>query len=189
MITNLKWSTKMFKILAATTMLILLLTSCSTVDVTIDYDTKYHFLAMKTYTMQADANKSTDSLTTERIDSAIQMVLKSKGYKHLAAGSDVAVSFYLSSQTITQNDSSAQFTTMVPYRRFGMAMSVPIDSTRTYDEGKLVVDVVDVKTDRLIWRGIGKDTLRSFSTPQKKTEYINGAIEEIMKKFPVKGTL
>lgn len=179
----------MFKTLTITATLALLFTGCSSIQVDTDYDVNYKFSSLKTYEVQADSNKSIDSLTHERIESAIKAVFDSKGYQNRGSGADVAVSFYLSSQTITQNDSSAQFTTMVPYRRFGMAMSVPIDSTRTYDEGKLVVDVVDVKTDRLIWRGIGKDTLRSFSTPQKKTEYINGAIEEIMKKFPVKGSL
>lgn len=174
----------MFKVLTIAAILTLLLTGCSTIEVTTDYDTKYQFSTMQTYAIQIDNNKSADSLTAERIDSAIRMVLDSKGYRHMTVNADVAVSFYLSSQTITKNDSSAQFVTAAPYRRFGMAVSIPVDSTRTYDEGKLVIDVIDTKTDRLIWRGIGKDALRSFSTPQKKTEYINETVKEIMRRFP-----
>lgn len=164
------------------------LTGCSTIQVDTDYDVKYSFDALKTFTISNDDTKQIDSLTADRIQSALISSLQSKGYKISTDNNDAKVSFYLTKSTFTRTDSNVQIGAgFGPYRRLGMGMSVPLDSTtRTYDEGKLTIDIIDTKTNKLIWRGVGQDTLKSFSTPEKKTEYINQVINDILKKFPPK---
>lgn len=166
---------------------IVVFSGCSTIHVDTDYDPQYPFQTLKSYTIKNDDPKLIDTLTSERIESALNATLKLKGYNSEASDTDMRVSYYLTTQTITHTESNVQFVSGIGrYRRLGVGMSIPMESTRTFEEGKLIVDVIDPKTERLIWRGIGQDTLKTFSTPEKKTAYIHQAINDILKKFPPK---
>jgi hypothetical protein len=57
-------------------------------------------------------------------------------------------------------------------------------STIHYQEGTLILDFVDPKTDNLIWRGVGKKVVSETTTPEKSDREINDAVEKILKKFP-----
>jgi hypothetical protein len=55
---------------------------------------------------------------------------------------------------------------------------------RVYNQGSLIVDIVDGKTDKPIWRGVSEKRLRNGLTPQKQREILTGAVLEILAKFP-----
>lgn len=177
----------MRKLLLSFLTFVAVFSGCSTIHVDTDYDTKYPFETLKSYTISNDDTKGIDSLTAERIESAIHSTLQTKGYKTSVNNGDMKVAYYLTTTTITRSDSNVQFAAGVgPYRRLGWGMRIPVETTHTYDEGKLTIDIIDTKNDKLVWRGVGQDTLKSFSTPEKKTVYINQAIGDILKKFPPK---
>lgn len=58
-------------------------------------------------------------------------------------------------------------------------------TTREYEVGTLVVDILDHKQHKLIWRSTGKDRVKSKKDPEAVTRGINEAISAIMKDFPV----
>jgi hypothetical protein len=51
--------------------------------------------------------------------------------------------------------------------------------------GTVMIDVVDVKTDTLVWRGIASDTLSTNPTPEKSEKRINKAMAKLFTKYPV----
>ena len=61
-----------------------------------------------------------------------------------------------------------------------------ITSTRTveYDQGQLIIDMMDPKTQKILWRGMASDQLYDLDTPQERTEYINKAVAKILESFP-----
>ncbi|MCK4305505.1 MAG: DUF4136 domain-containing protein [Candidatus Eisenbacteria sp.] len=52
---------------------------------------------------------------------------------------------------------------------------------RWYKEGTLVVDVIDARTDNLIWRGIGTGAMRDM----RPGEDLKASVREILEKFPL----
>jgi hypothetical protein len=53
-----------------------------------------------------------------------------------------------------------------------------------YQEGTLIIDILDAKSHELIWRGTGQDYVEEQQTPEQITEGINQAVEGIMADFP-----
>ena len=53
-----------------------------------------------------------------------------------------------------------------------------------YDEGTLVIDVVDMAKQELVWRGIGTGVLSENPSVEERTANINYAVTEILTQFP-----
>jgi hypothetical protein len=59
----------------------------------------------------------------------------------------------------------------------------PGPSIYTYTEGTLIIDVTDIKTDELVWRGSISGNVDNVGGLQKQ---LDKAVKAIMKKYPVK---
>ena len=55
---------------------------------------------------------------------------------------------------------------------------------RQYEEGTLLLDFVDAKSNQLIWRGSAKSDLDVVSTPERREKMINEAVRKILENFP-----
>jgi hypothetical protein len=54
-----------------------------------------------------------------------------------------------------------------------------------YEQGTLVVDVTDVKTNKLVWRGWAQDSVQGMLDSQDRMEkQINEAVAKMMERFP-----
>ena len=53
-----------------------------------------------------------------------------------------------------------------------------------YNQGTLIIDMRDGKTDKLFWRGSGSARLREKGDPNKAQQRADGAIKAILSKFP-----
>jgi len=58
--------------------------------------------------------------------------------------------------------------------------------TNEYEEGRLILEVFNVKENRVVWQGIAIDELSKDYTQQEKSDYINKVISELFKDFPHK---
>jgi len=139
---------------------------------------------------QVDEN----TLTTERIIKALKHELTTQGYVN---GSKENANFYILFHTGVTTKSRVvtdyKYVNMYPYsygRGFGYGYGgagvaiVPESKNYTYKEGKLIVDAVFPKGNRIFWRGTAKDQLQSLKNPQERIDYINTVIKTLMKKFP-----
>ncbi len=65
-----------------------------------------------------------------------------------------------------------------PYGGYGYGSQ---GAVTTYTEGTLVIDIIDAKTNELVWRGAGVSTLGDETFDVKA---INKAVEKILEEFP-----
>ena len=157
----------------------LVITSCSSVRVTTDYDTKVDFNQYKTFAFyKTGIDKATISdLDKKRIMRAIETELLAKGMIK-SAKPDVLVSLFTKSRK--KVDVNDNFYGGFYYPRYYGNNQMSI-SQRT--EGTLFIDMLDARKKDLIWQGIGTGTLRVKEVSRKEAR-IKVFVKEIMAKYP-----
>ncbi len=170
---------------------LLLLSACSTMKIETDYSPEFAFDTLSTFTVVHKDKEADNTLTTSRIIDAIDDDLTSKGHKAVKRSApDYYVLFHTDVRSKTKIDTDYQSLGMYPYR-YGRGYGYGGRTTATtrvytYDEGKLIVDIVDPKQNKIIWRGIATDRLKSHDDPEQRRSYINEVITELLKNFPIK---
>ena len=53
----------------------------------------------------------------------------------------------------------------------------------TYDQGSLIIDIVEPDSRKLIWRGSATDEVNFSNTPEQKERKINEAVEKLLEPF------
>jgi len=176
----------------------LLMQGCATgAQVRVDFDPKADFQALRSYawapmTAEEQQQKSRNSLTHERIQSAVDAHLNARGYKKVA---EAQADFLVTHSVTVESRTQVQNTQMsVGYGRYGghggvgVGYGIPVESTvYQYKVGTLVIDVIDARQKRLVWRGSGERTLGEDQTPEKRTEIINATVNEVLSRFPPAG--
>jgi hypothetical protein len=173
----------------------LLVQACATgARVQVDYDPKQNFQTLRSYawaptTDDSQRAKARDSLTEERIQSAVDANLAASGYKKAdAVQADFLVTYAI---TVEQRPSVSQSQMGVGVGRYGgssaigFGYSFPLGSTNEpYTVGSLIIDILDAKQKRLIWRGVGEQALDAAQSPENRTARINATVKEILGRFP-----
>ena len=161
----------------------LFFSACSTLSTSIDYDTHYNFTNAHTFAVAHKVKEGENTLTSERIHKALVNTLKAKGLQEVDAKSaDLVFLYHTNVQNKTDIYTDYQ---MVGYGRYGgMVISTP--RSYNYDEGKLIIDAYNPKTNRTVFRAIAVDELPEKKTPQEREAYINKVIEKTLKNFPPK---
>jgi hypothetical protein len=118
-----------------------------------------------------------NELTNKRIKSAVDLQLKSKLIKYTADSPDLRVHYHI----VIDNKSM-----MLP-ARYGYNYSQYWIRNQTdvyyYREGTLIIDLMDAKSNNLVWRGWGIRTVDNSDIDLTEQE-INDAVDKIMKAFP-----
>ena len=164
------------------------LTACSSMSVQTDYAVEADFSQFETFRYQAsDRSVATVApLADERIVAAIRREMIASGLTESESDADVIVTYYA---TV---DEQLQFSTVYTGvnawgRRGWGGMGVSSASTRatTFQEGTLVIDIIDAETKNLVWRGIGQKVVdQTQDSPEKIQEKLDQIINKIMASFP-----
>jgi len=174
--------------------LIALFSGCSALKIDVDYDTSYSFVNKTKYTVLHNSKDDANSLVNDRIYSAIIKSLNGAGYKEVAkANADLIFVFHVN--VMNRSDIRTDYQ-MVGYPGYSYGFGyggygygpgttmVAVPSTYRWREGKLVIDALNPKTKKIVWRGTVTDELtRDSSSAEEKTEYLNGVVAKVMKKF------
>ena len=191
---------------------VLALAGCATMQVRTDYDREASFGQLRTYTWidrDADAGGNAalhSPLLDKRIRSAVDSTLASRGYHRVTSGTP---DFRVASRVVAEQRSTVKpfygyggsYGYGYPYfgygrfgrghhghRRFGhlsYGRYYGSGIVRDYLQGTLVLDIVDARTDELIWRGWAEDALDDNPRPEKVQMYVNEAVEKILENFPL----
>ncbi|MEX6627308.1 DUF4136 domain-containing protein [Tenacibaculum salmonis] len=159
----------------------LIITSCSSVRVVTDYDTKVDFNKYKTFAFyKKGIDKATISdLDKKRILRAIEQELIAKGMTK-STSPDVLVSLFTKSRERTNLNDNMYGGFYYPYY-YGMNMNrVNISQ---YTEGTLFIDLLDAEKKELVWQGVGTGAL-SISSVERKEARIKEFVKEIIAKYP-----
>ena len=165
---------------------VLLAAGCSSVSVSHDFDSKADFANLRTYswlTAPESTSESvkkelqTNSLIEARVKKAVNRQLATKGLKETTQDPDFLVAFHTGVEDKTDVQSWGY-----GYGYWGMRGGGV--STIHYQEGTLILDFIDPKSDNLLWRGVGKKVVSEKTTPEKSQKNIDQAVERILSKYP-----
>lgn len=163
-----------------------LLAGCSGYQVRYDYDVTASFGRYKTfdYYTSKKGTGGTTSLMDTRVRAAVERELQAKGFvMETKADPDFLVTYY----PIVHN---RKVRTTVHtgwgwgYRPFYGRMGVSNSQVRTYKEGTIVLEIVDFKTNRMIWQGAADGALTGLENPEDANEVVARAVHDILAKFP-----
>ena len=150
-----------------------------------DYDRSTNFAGYRTFAFK-DGTKVGDPLIDKRIADALASQLGQKGLQR-AEAPDVFVVYHIAFDK--EKDISAWSTGGGPYGYYwGGGWGSTDIRVREIIVGTLVVDVVDARTNAIVWRGIGVREVDTQATPEKRDRNINKAVEKILKNYPPKAT-
>jgi hypothetical protein len=158
------------------------------VKVNVDYDRAADFSSYKTFTMTDIAAKGEVSqLNAERIAKAIKGTLINKGYTEV--GTDAA-ELLVNAVTVSKTKTAVTANTDYygyggvyrPYGYWGGGSTT--FSSYNYTDGSLIIDVVNNKSQKLMWQGVGNAEIDK--KPDNPDKFIQYAVEKILKDFPPK---
>lgn len=172
----------------------LMLSACSTLNTGWDYDPGVNFNQYKSYAwvekQSEDTSYHLDGLMDQRVRDALDRQLAQKGLQIATKeNADILVNYLTKVDKKINVDT---FNTNYGYNPYwgpgwGWGGNMQTQTTvREYEVGTLIVDLVDAKSGKLIWRGSVADTIRDSDTPQKRIAKVNEAVASVMSNFPPK---
>lgn len=170
-----------------------IITACSSIKTSFDYDKGVDFTKYKTYAFSQDAvNLKIDDLNRNRILKALENQLATKGFTK-SATPDIIVDIHVKGQqyqtaTATTTGTGYGYGGYYGYRgyRYGSGFTTTQVSYDSYTEGTLTVAFIDIDSNQIVWQGTGVKTIDENASAQKREENINYAIQQIMANYPPK---
>ena len=177
--------------LIAVAVLIFTFTGCSGIQVSQDFEQGFDFSGLKTFAWKSNENNEwglTDNdLVDRRVRNAIVNTLTARQFSQDDSGQvdflisyDLAVEQRISSSNVSGGVSMGR-STRGRHGSIGVSTGSQIS---TYDQGTLLIDVTDVASDKLVWRGVSSQALPDLSDPQRLTDRVNETVEAILAQFP-----
>ena len=151
-------------------------------DVKVDFDKAFDFSTVKTYSIKIGTPWGND-LSQRRVLAEFDETIAGKGWKKVPEGqADVQV--LLHGATQTKHDATTFYTGggYGGYRYGGMGMGSAQTVVNEYLVGTLVVDMFDVKSKGLVFRGTAADELSD--KPEKNAKKLDKASTKMFKEFP-----
>jgi hypothetical protein len=157
-----------------------LLVGCATISTNFDYDTDFDFTALQSYEWKIwQPDPDEDPLSRRRVERALVEGLNAEGYRHDPDDPDFYVAIHLGSEERIDVVNWGY-----GYGR-GAGRYGPRDvSVYTYQEGTLIIDMVDARSDELVWRGTARRVFTSAPTAEEKTRIVNQAVQKLLAGFP-----
>ena len=168
------------------------LSGCAVRHVDWDYDLQYPLTGMKTYrwiestALAQKMGYHFSSLMDQRVHHAVNAILRQKGFR--LAGQEKEDVDFLINYTYRQKTrrKEQQLTTSFDYGFSPWGFGVSTENRiQDYEEGTLLIDVIDPATRNVIWRGQIKSRVKEGLSPEQRTTRINDAVDKILTGFPL----
>ncbi len=182
------------------------ISACSTpVKYSSDYQTSYNFDQVKSfawYTKDDSSHKGND-LIKSRIKSTVEQQLKEKGFVMTSeADADFYVNYGITTEKvldIQQYNTYSGYATGFRYYPWGTGLyprgvygyqrydGTPETRVTQHTEGTLVLDMIEAKSDKIIWRGSATGHLKNQELPAKERDaLVDEVITGVLSEFPPK---
>ncbi len=160
-------------------------TSCSPFKVRSDYAATADFSSFKTYKLRIDDLKLND-IDKDRVLNEVSKQLQAKGL-HSGENPDLIINLKAGHKKVTDVETTRGIGGYYGWGGpWGFGMGVNRTWTDHYNSGSLVIDMVDAKTQKLVWQGIGEGI--SVDSPRSKQKQIPEVVTEIMANYPPQKT-
>ncbi len=149
------------------------LIGCSSVAVKSDFDANANFSQYKTFDFMP--HPGGNPLNNKRIEAAIEQELVAKGMQKQTAGKpDLLVAYHTNVKDKIDVDTYGY-----RYGRYGRRVGT-YTTVQKYQQGTVVVDLVDAKERELVWRGWAKGEASDSVAKEK----IDDTVGKILEKYP-----
>ncbi|MBK0404326.1 DUF4136 domain-containing protein [Adhaeribacter sp. BT258] len=189
----------MSKIYLLTLVLGLFLSGCASVpvDVSTDYDRAANFNQFTTFrwfqenpSARRDSTRSYNTFLDKRIRAAVEANLARKGFRMTTANPDVLVAYDV--KVVTKQEVRPDYSYPpgwyggygwwygyrynYGYSRFAQPMYID-----QYQDGTIIIDLIDAKDNELVWRGWGQMEVGSTNVSEAE---VNKIVTKILEKYP-----
>ncbi len=191
----------MKKLILYTLLIVFILSACSSLDVTNNYDKSVDFKNFSTYSLfpwDTHNDKAINDYDKYTIISSIKDEMESRGYAYVENNGDLIVSLFV----VLQNKTSYQaYTTHYGgYAGYGGGWgyygspwaygygwgpgysSTTVQSTN-YKQGTLIIDIFQLDNKKLIWQGIGSGEV--IEDLEERDRKLPKRISQVFRKFPI----
>ena len=185
---------KVLRVTVAGALVLFAITAAFGMSVKSDYEKTYDFSRLRTYAFKTDRASNdplnTNTIVARRIQNGLATQLDANGFSQTTQDPDFIVAFY---STTTQKTSiqSTGFGGFGYGRGFGWGYGIPGAGrwyrgfgpdiwTTNYTQGCVMADVIDPKTNELVWRGVVTDTVKGIGQSEKQA---NQAAKDLVKNF------
>ncbi len=156
------------------------LSACSTLQTSTDYDPKANFAPYKTFAFK-DVHEIQNSLLESRLKDAVTATLTSKGWTKADQSPDILVVLHVRLSTQTQVNT---YNTGWGYGWGWGGTGMTTSTVEQIPVGTLIIDLVDAKAKQLVWRGTASDTIDQSATPEERDKNIRNALNKLFENFP-----
>ncbi|MCX6552756.1 MAG: DUF4136 domain-containing protein [Acidobacteria bacterium] len=120
------------------------------------------------------------------IKAAIEAQLNARGLKLVTAGTPyLYIQYYFLMGPSSESQFRGQFIGGVP--AWGLPdFAMTTSSLKIFEQGTMVLDLVDTKEKQTCWRGIAEAEIQRQRTPEEREKRIQDAVADLLKKFPPK---
>jgi hypothetical protein len=170
------------------------LAGCSSIRVNYDYDPKADFSNYHSWSWLPQPKPEVidprvhNEIVDRRVRRAVEAALAARGYQQVEPGrGDFGVAYHAA----IQGKVSVQ--TINDYYGYGPVWGgmVHVPSTRTYvreyDEGTLILDVVDGQSHQIVWRASAQAEVSQSGTPEQRDRRVREAVDQMLDDFPPGG--
>ena len=167
---------------------LLLLTACSS-SVKYDYDVSQDFSRYKTFDLYAPGRHGKgggDGLMDKRVRAAVAAELQAKGFvREQVADPDFLVACYPVFRTRRYRTTTrVGFGGGGWYRPWGYGVGTSFSQVHQYRQGSLIIEIVDAKTNQLVWQGADEGVLTGLDDPERANDAVASAVKDTLAKFP-----
>lgn len=166
-----------------TILLVIMVMSCASSKVNSDFDNSVNFDNYKTFDFSSQINKlALNDIVKNRILNSITTNLSAKGLNK-STNPDLIVDVDIKTKNKKDySNTNVNVSTSFGKRwRFRTGVGKTYSKEINYTEGSMVINLIDEKTNQLVWKGSMTDVLNDKSSNQ---ENINAAITKILASFP-----
>ena len=166
-----------------------LLTGCSTIYVKYDFDPHAGFAAFKTYDWYAASAKAqgksdgvSNPIMDRRVRRIVERELAARGYQLQQSGEP---DFLLTYYPVYRNRIVSTYSGGYGWGRpWGYGPGIGFQEVQAFREGSMVLEVVDNKTNQMVWQAVADGALTGIEDPQDAEERVTLAVKKMLENFP-----
>ncbi len=169
---------------AAITFLSLLFGGCASMAIQTEQDPAVSFDAYGTYawspTQRAPVDVRVTPVLRAQIRAEIDRHLAEKGYVLVDAKGDFSVMY----RVTVEGETIVQTLGFYSSSDFKATLAQAGSVQRRYEEGTLIIDVLDGESERLVWRGTATAEVRQGASTESRSDRVAEAVRKVLERFP-----
>lgn len=175
---------KPFMRLPQSLLLLLLITSCASVQVNYDYESKTNFSQYKTYNYYSDIDTGLSALDAKRLFGILDAQMQQKGLK-LSETPDFYINITSSEYQEAQRNTVGVGLGSVG-RNMGGGISIGIPVGQSNVNRQIIFDFVDESGVGLFWQATTASSYNPKATPEKRIAVLKQIVAKALEGFPPK---